>query len=317
VAKFQISKAGSPSPSDAQNLKTAQADWNAFRTVEGLQRKAGVPARLLRRLVLKEIADNGFDKGATVTVGTIEGGYFIDDLGTGLDPDEVAKMFSISRPLVSTKLIRLPTRGALGNGLRVVAGVVLASNGFLTVETRNVRLKLRPERDGSTTVVSRTPCKRPVGTRIEIGFGPELPEDEDALGWAKEAIHMARGDTYAGKSSPWWYDVPQFHELLSACGAQPVRELVANLDGCTGGRAGEIVTDAELDRMRCVDVERDQAARLLTAARDAAKLVNPKRLGSVGPEAFPSMAYAIAHDTALATRQYPGCGRGMGGEDLR
>jgi hypothetical protein len=180
VAKFQISKAGSPSPSGAQNFKTAQADWNAFRTVEGLQRKAGVPARLLRRLVLKEIADNGFDNGATVTVGTMEGGYFIDDLGTGLDPDEVAKMFSISRPLVSTKLIRLPTRGALGNGLRVVAGVVLASNGFLTVETRNVRLKLRPERDGSTTVVSRTPCKRPVGTRVEIGFGPELPEDEDA-----------------------------------------------------------------------------------------------------------------------------------------
>ena len=82
---------------------------------------------------------------------------------------------------MSTKLLRLPTRGALGNGLRVVAGAVLASNGFLTVITRGVRLELKPERDGSTTVVERSACDRPIGTRIEIGFGPDLPEDEDAL----------------------------------------------------------------------------------------------------------------------------------------
>ena len=57
--------------------------------------------------------------------------------------------------MVSTKLLRLPTRGALGNGLRVVAGAVLASDGSLVVITRNRRIELRPERDGSTTVVQR------------------------------------------------------------------------------------------------------------------------------------------------------------------
>jgi hypothetical protein len=202
-----------------QNLKFERADWTAFRTIEGLQQKAGVPASLLRRLVLKELADNGLDTGASVTVGEERGGYFIDDSGPGLDPNEVARMFSIDRPLVSTKLLRLPTRGALGNGLRVVAGAVVASNGFLTVITRNVRLGLRPERHGSTSIISRTPCDRPVGTRVEIGFGPELPEDENALLWAEVAVHMAQGMAYVGGSSPWWYDVPHFHELLSACGA--------------------------------------------------------------------------------------------------
>src|SRR4029077_18404889 len=129
------------------------------------------------------------------------------------------RLYSIKRPRVSTKFLRLPTRGALGNGLRVVAGSVLASEGFLVVTTRNRRIELKPEHDGSTTVVSVTPVDFPVGTRIEIGFGLAIPEDADALYWAEEAKHMTRGQTYAGKSSPWWYDVPQFHELLSASGA--------------------------------------------------------------------------------------------------
>ena len=77
--------------------------------------------------------------------------------------------------MISTKLLRLPTRGALGNGLRVVAGAVLASEGSLTVTTRNRRIKLRPERDGSTTVVSTKPVKFAKGTRVEISFGRGNP----------------------------------------------------------------------------------------------------------------------------------------------
>jgi hypothetical protein len=56
----------------------------------------------------------------------------------------------------------------------------------------------------------------PVGTRIEIGFGPAIPEDSAALFWAAIATEMAEGQSYEGKSSPWWYDAPQFDELLSA-----------------------------------------------------------------------------------------------------
>ena len=231
-------------------------------------------------------------------VGKIDGGYFIEDKGPGLDPDEVARLFSINRPMVSTKLVRLPTRGALGNGLRVVAGAVLASDGFLIVETRGARLRPKPARDGYTQVVERSASSRRIGTRIEIGFGPDLPADVNALRWAHLAIHLAQGNAYAGKSSPWWYDLPQFHELLSASGDVPVRALIESLDGCAGGRAGEIVAMAGLSRMLCDDLDSAQAARLLATAREAAKPVNPKRLGAIGPGAFPDKAYAIAYGVA-------------------
>ncbi|WP_334406007.1 hypothetical protein [Bradyrhizobium sp. AZCC 2289] len=278
-------------------MKFERADWTSFRTVEGLQQKAGVPQSKMRRLVLKELADNALDTGARVHAGELaSGGYFVEDSGSGIEgqPEEIARLFSVARPMVSTKLLRLPTRGALGNGLRVVAGAVLASEGFLVVTTRNRRIELHPERDGSTTVVTVTPVDFPVGTRVDIGFGPAIPEDANALGWAVVATEMARGQSYQGKSSPWWYDAPQFHELLSASGAAPVRELVARLDGCTGGRAGEIVAEAELVRMACSALSREQAVRLLEVARHSARRVKPGRLGPVGPALFPDRAYGVS-----------------------
>ena len=183
-----------------------RADWTSFRTVEGLQQKAGVPQSKLRRLVLKELTDNALDTGAMVRIGELpNGGYFVEDSGNGIEgqPEEIARLFSIARPMISTKLLRLPTRGALGNGLRVVAGAVLASEGFLIVTTRNRRIELRPERTGSTTVVTVTPVDFPVGTRVEIGFGPAIPADEDTFHWATVALEMIGGQSYKGRSSPW------------------------------------------------------------------------------------------------------------------
>ena len=282
-----------------ENFKFERPDFASFRTVEGLQQKAGVAANKLRRLIMKELTDNALDTSALVRIGQLpDGGYFVEDDGDGIDgkPEQIARLFSIARPMVSTKLLRLPTRGALGNGLRVVAGAVLASNGFLVVTTRNKRIELRPERDGSTTVVSVTPIDFPIGTRIEIGFGPTIPEDEDAdpLGWSIVAIEMAEGQSYTGKSSPWWYDAAQFHELLSASGDRPVRDLITNLDGCTGARAGDIVAEAGLSRMVCNELSRAQSDTLLTVARRHAREVTPKRLGAVGPDLFPDRAYAAS-----------------------
>jgi hypothetical protein len=264
-----------------------------------LQQKAGVPKGWLRRLVLKELADNGLDNDADVRVGELPGGgYFVEDDGSGIEPEEIARLFSIARPLVSTKLWRLPTRGALGNGLRVVAGAVLASDGSLAVITHDRRIELQPERDGTTTVVSTKPIKFSVGTRIEIGFGPALPLDQAALSWARIACHLAQGTTYGGRSSPWWYDLSQFQELLYASGGRPVRELIANLDGCTGGNAGIIVAAAKLNRVACKNVTRAQATDLLEAARLYARPVKPERLGAVGPDAYPDGSYAISSGVA-------------------
>jgi hypothetical protein len=294
---------GGPSASQPDEiLKFERDEWTTLRTVEGLQQKAGVPKTKLRRLVLKELVDNALDTGARARIGPLPGGgYFIEDDGGGFagSPEEIAHLFSIGRRMISTKRLRLPTRGALGNGLRVVAGAVLASKGFLTVTTRNRRIELRPERDGTTTVVKVEPVDFPIGTRIEIGFGPDIPEDTNATYWATIAIMMARGQTYSGKSSPWWYDVPQFHELLDESGDKLVRELVAELDGCTGGRAGEIVNEAGLARMTCREVTSEQAATLLQVARDYVKEVKPRRLGAAGPELFRNYAHALVTGSAV------------------
>jgi hypothetical protein len=288
----------------APNLKFAREDWSLFRTVEGLQQRAGVAKEKIIRLVLKELTDNGLDEGATVNVDELPKGrgYFIEDDGPGIDgtPGEIAALFSIARPMISTKLLRLPKRGALGNGLRVVAGAVLASGkgSFLVVITRDRRIELRPERDGTTTVVGVKKVKHPVGTRIEIGFGPALPRDTFALSWAKIAVDLSKGEqAYSGKSSPFWYDAAQFHELLYASGKRPVRELVAELDGCSGGKAGEIVAAARLGRMLCQDITRTQAEKLLEVARENARPVKPERLGTMSANA---RTYGVAQFGAAA-----------------
>jgi hypothetical protein len=136
-------------------------------------------------------------------------------------------------------------------------------------------------------VISVKPVKRPVGTRIEITFGPDLPCDKDTLDWAHKACKLAQyGSAYTGKTSAWWYDAAQFHELLDAAGNRPVRDLVAQLDGCSGGKAGDIVDAAGLSRAICKDVTRQQATKLLKVAQQYAKAVSPKRLGAIGPGAF-------------------------------
>ena len=284
-------------------------DWALFRTVDGLKQKAGVPAARLRRLVLKELADNALDAGTQIRTGFLDANtFFIDDDGPGLDgsPEEIASLFSIRRPMRSTKLLRLPQRGALGNGLRVVAGAVLASDGSLAVITRNQRFVLRPQADSSTAVVEVTTAERPVGTRIEIGFGPALPSDHETLFWALAADAMAReGRSYEGKTSPFWYDPVQFHELLLAYGSNPLRGLISQFDGCSGGKAGEIVAAAGLDRATCESVDRQHAKALLETARTMTRKVSAERLGFVGRDAFPGHKYAHEHDIALIGSECP------------
>ena len=263
-------------------------DWHAFRDIEGLQRRAGVAADKLPKLCLKELCDNGLDTGAGVHVDQLPrlGGYFVEDNGPGLDgePEDIAKLYSINRNLLTTKLLRRPTRGALGNGLRVVAGAVLASEGHLTVTTRNRRIQLRPERDGGTTVVGVKPAKFPVGTRVEIAFGRELPSDRSAMSWAKEACAVAHdGESYTGKTSAHWYDVPALRKLIDASGDRPVRDLMALFDG----DADKIVAAAGLDQTICSAVTKEQAEKLLRAARAQTKLIDPATLGFLGREAFP------------------------------
>jgi hypothetical protein len=238
-------------------------DWNLFCTLDTLGQKAGVPQRLLPRLVAKELADNALDSGAKVEVDVVDGVLVVEDDGDGIPgtDEEIARLFSIARPLTSSKLLRLPTRGALGNGLRVVAGAVLASRGRLWVHTAGRSLELCPQDDGHTAarVIG---AYNGQGTRIEVELGPPITLDDDAVVWAHGAIQLAKGGkNYKGKTSAYWYDEETFWELLQAAKAYSVRDLVTSFEGFSGSKAGKIAKPY-LGR-RPDELTREEAANLL------------------------------------------------------
>jgi hypothetical protein len=143
------------------------------------------------------------------------------------------------------------------------------------------------------------PADRAVGTRIEISFGPTLPDDGSPFRWVHTAAHIATmGDSYRGLSSAKCYDTAQFHELLLACGVQPVRALIAQLDGRSGGKAGEIVAGVGLGRTACRDVTRAQAEQLLKAVRQRSRGVTADRLGAVRRNPYPGAYYAVERGIA-------------------
>jgi hypothetical protein len=238
--------------SNVDSIYFVREDWTHFRTLQGLSQKSGVPLNQLSRLVAKELADNSLDAGSKCEVGEMKGGgFFVQDNGPGIPgtPEDIAYLFSIKRPLTSSKMIRLPSRGCLGNGLRVVAGAVLASGGKLRVFNRNQRLDLMPLESGDTKVECKS-CDWPQGTRIEVRLGKSIPEDQKgSLIWAKEAISAA-GDNpiYSGKTSSHWYDSDGFFELLQSAGDRPVYEVLNRFrSGCDDSRPANSLSsdDAE------------------------------------------------------------------------
>lgn len=277
-------------------------DWTLFRNLNTLGQRAGVTQDVIPRLVVKELVDNALDAGCSCQFGTTkDGGIYVDDDGGGLPGDDVqiAALFSVARPLASSKLLRVPTRGALGNGLRVVAGAVLASGGQLTVKTRGRALRLRPrDSDGGTDVEHLGPWKG-TGTQIEVLLGDAITVEENAFIWAKLAVWMAKGETYKGKTSPWWYDADSFYELTQAAGCRTIRELVEQFAGCSGARAGKLA--AGFSGRPCESLTRGETEGVLTAMRSASRQVNPKRLGSVGPQLSPDAGYAREAGTFKAS----------------
>lgn len=277
-----------PEKSDFQTAPVFQReDWTLFRNIPGLSQRAGVKPDHLAQIVGKELADNALDASGAARVGWLDEydtgrGFYVEDDGVipGSD-DEIAELFSIRRPLRSTKLERLPTRGALGNGLRVVAGAVLASGGSLVVATGGRRLRLEPQDDGSTKATRLG--KHSGGTRVEVVLGPALASP-NALKMAEDAIEFAGDEKiYSGLTSPHWYDPSAFFELCQAFGGS-ARELVSRFDGCTGAKAGRIAKELGLQNAQARALDRGQAGKLLEALRAASKPVNPKRLAPVGRE---------------------------------
>jgi hypothetical protein len=195
-----------------------RADWALFLHPDRLPQKAGCPKDRLRAMILKELADNGLDAGAKVTVDQLDlDTWVVTDDGPGLDREQVVRLFAVNRAMTSTKLVRRPTRGAIGNGLRVVTGGVLASGGRLQVESRGARYLLDVDRgSGETVVIEEGGSDIDTGTRVTVAFGPALPPGPDDGWMARLALRCAGPAARPMRSHPSWYEPAVFAELVAA-----------------------------------------------------------------------------------------------------
>ncbi len=251
-------------------------DWKLFRNIETLPQKAGVSKDKLGLLIAKELTDNALDACGHCEVGFIgDNGFYIEDNGIGIDIEKLPELFSINRPLMTTKLLRLPTRGALGNGLRVVAGTIVASGGTLLVSTKGKTFKMKMQDNGRTLAKFKGDYHE-IGTKIEVYPGNSIKSD---LSWALDAIKYAGGEYYKGKTSGYWYTSEAFFELLQG-NSESVRDIIFQFDGCTGTKAGRILSDFKNRKSNTLSWT--ESEKLLLAIRENSKKVNPDRLGQIG-----------------------------------
>ena len=294
------SKVSDPSPADFQ---VRRPDTLQFGSIEGVQRMAGVSRYRLRRLIAKEVVDNALDqcdrvgRPGEVSILREDGDrYIVSDQGRGIpgNAEVLADLFSSGRAMLSAKFLRLPERGALGNGLRVVVAAVALCGGTIIVEAHGRRTVLRPRRVGPTEVVQVTAAGREVGTLLEYSLSAEIiPPDIGDLADAKAAIALARAarPAFQRRPSPHWLDADSFAETFATI--EPVettvRQVLERLDGCTGATAGKLAAPYGKNR-RCRDLRESEVAALLDAAQAAARRVKPRNLGPIGENAFGEMS---------------------------
>jgi hypothetical protein len=291
-------------PADPAILTVAprvrRPDTRQFSTIEGTCRMAGVPVDQLRRLIAKEIVDNaldacdraGADCSGCATIERAGDRYTVTDQGGGIagDAAALADLFSTGRAMLSGKYWREPSRGALGNGLRVLCAAVALSDGSITVETHGRHTVLRPQRFGSTAIVETTASAVTTGTRITYTLAGVIPVDVDDLDVAQAAIDLARlaGPPYARRPSPHWLDLDHLAETFATIepDSATVRQLVEQLDGCTArGIASELAAPFGKGRT-CRSMSEADTAALLAAMQAVAREVKPRSLGLLGADAF-------------------------------
>ncbi len=270
-------------------------DWTLFRSLPTLAQKAGVPVTDMGKLIAKELIDNALDAAASpasvvmqIDVDVIS----VADDGPGFDmrKDALLSIFSIKRPLRSSKLLRLPTRGAMGNGLRVICGAVASTGGDIIVSCNGYIARVTFDRMGEARV-HIMPSLDDAGVTVVRVYLPGLSIDGS---WANLSLSMRGGKVYTGKASPHWHTSDSFFELCQAAGAQPVWALCAEF-----GVSSRTV-DNDIDQL----IDSDSAANriedtdaLLHLLRSHTQEPDHKALGGYGKDAFAGGGYGRATGT--------------------
>lgn len=276
-------------------------DWRDFMTWAGLPRRAGVSREDLKAVVVKELVDNGLDTGASITCGPVSGGgVYVHDDGPGFPADGavLARLFSVRRPRMSSKLMPRVTRGMLGHGLRLVAGYAALTDAEIAVFSSGTETRFRVRETGLAEALS-TRGWEGSGTRIELHPAIEHAFADTDLRFGRRAALLASGGaSYSGKASAWWFDQEAFSELLRARATATVRDVVASLDGLTHRNSGAVA--AAYRGRRAGDLDSSEAADVLHRCRELAKPVSHRRLGYVGRlERLPSGYVRSNHERLI------------------
>jgi hypothetical protein len=293
--------------SASKELLFRRDDYLDFIDLGRLPKKAGVPGHMLQHLIVKELSDNALDAcdraerpGAVEISVDADGNLIIADQGTGIDktPQELAtEVYCVARPMVSSKLLRKASRGAIGNGLRCCMGWITATQGALQVETGRYRVTLKPERDGKTHIVDIEDVDPLPGTRLTVIAGEQRFEQRH-LAWALDAIELARRSdepAFKRKPSVHWFDADTFLDLLMTADGNPnVREFLDRFDGCSGSAVrSEIAANFQRRGIKTITT-REEAAALLAKAQALTTPLPAKALKPLGRDAIVCDGYALA-----------------------
>jgi hypothetical protein len=283
----------------AAAIEFVRTDASLFLHPDRLSQKAGAPKHHLRRMAIKELVDNALDAAPSATLTEIDPDTFvITDDGPGLDPARVAELFSVTRPMMSTKLLRRPTRGAVGNGLRVATGAAFASGGQIAVESRGVRQVLGFDRaTGETVVLERGASVIRTGTRIVVVFGAALPADSRATMWGNEAIALAGAAADPMLTHPNWYSEAAFDELRLA--ARGTAADLAALFGVDLRNARRKVREQAQPDSAERYIDPDGPAADLSLADLLARAPKQPKLNALPEDTVSATAYRIERITAL------------------
>jgi hypothetical protein len=223
---------------EAGTMLFTRPDWSLFLDPARLPQKAGCDTQQVRAVALKELADNALDAGPNATLERVDADtWIVANDGPGLDAATIPTLFAVDRPLTSSKLLRRPTRGAVGNGLRVVTGAAVASGGSLEVEIRGRRFRIEVDRQTGETKATELTCNAPrrsvtkvtdpgtdagcnaprrSGTKVTIAFGPALPSAGDDGHLARDALRFPGPACEPFRSHLPWYDTAAWAELAAA-----------------------------------------------------------------------------------------------------
>ena len=207
----------------------------------------------------------------------------------------VVELFAVNRPLTSSKLLRRPTRGAVGNGLRVVTGGVIGSGGQsrsrAAAGATSVSIGYR--RNSSSPRVDRTSP----GTASTVRFGPGLPADADKLAWARTAAGLAGPAARPPLSHPRWYYEPAWYELTRRRRRHCWRAAGAF------GIASDDGRPARADSRRGVDLPRRCPSR--SSCRSPPILCGPPRALEVARRRHAGPRPGVGSSTAAGSRLGP------------